>query len=69
MGKKGAKMKKIKKEIENKLLKLGGKIIDSGLLNDNSGSDILFTLNKKQYYIEISEINNINQLIDNEFIN
>jgi len=62
-------MKKIKKEIENKLLKLGGKIIDSGLLNDNSGSDILFTLNKKQYYIEISEINNINQLIDNEFIN
>ena len=62
-------MKKIKKEIENKLIKLGSNIIDSGILSDNSGSDILFTLNKKQYYIEISEINNINELIDSEFIN
>ena len=62
-------MKKIKKEIENKLIKLGSNIVDSGILSDNSGSDILFTLNKKQYYIEISEINNINELIDSEFIN
>ena len=62
-------MKKIKKEIENKLIKLGSSIVDSGILSDNSGSDILFTLNKKQYYIEISEINNINELIDSEFIN
>ena len=62
-------MKKIKKEIENKLIKLGGNIVDSGILSDNSGSDILFTLNKKQYYIEISKINNTNELIDSEFIN
>ncbi len=62
-------MKKIKKEIENKLIKLGSSIVDSGILSDNSGSDILFTLNKKQYYIEISEINDINELIDSEFIN
>ncbi len=62
-------MKKIKKEIENKLIKLGSNIVDSGILSDNSGSDILFTLNKKQYYIEISEINDINELIDSEFIN
>ena len=62
-------MKKIKKEIENKLIKLGSSIVDSGILSDNSGSDILFTLNKKQYYIEISEINDINDLIDSEFIN
>ena len=62
-------MKKIKKEIENKLIKLGSSIVDSGILSENSGSDILFTLNKKQYYIEISEINDINELIDSEFIN
>ena len=62
-------MKKIKKEIENKLIKLGSNIVDSGILSDNSGSDILFTLNKKQYYIGISEINDINELIDSEFIN
>ena len=62
-------MKKIKKENENKLIKLGSNIVDSGILSDNSGSDILFTLNKKQYYIEISEINDINELIDSEFIN
>ena len=62
-------MKKIKKEIENKLIKLGSSIVDSGILSDNSGSDILFTLNKKQYYIDISEINDINELIDSEFIN
>ena len=62
-------MKKIKKEIENKLIKLGSNIVDSGILSDNSGSDILFTLTKKQYYIEISEINDINELIYSEFIN
>ena len=41
-------MKKIKKEIENKLIKLGSSIVDSGILSDNSGSDILFTFNNNR---------------------
>ena len=38
------------------------------MFDDNSGSDILFKINNKQYYIEMREIDDIKELIDKEFI-
>ena len=58
----------IRKKIEDTLKKLGANIIESETFNDNSGSDIMFVLNNKQYYIELSKIDNLKELIDKEFI-
>ena len=58
----------IRKKIEDTLKKLGANIIESKTFNDNSGSDIMFVLNNKQYYIELSKIDNLKELIDKEFI-
>ena len=58
----------LKKYVEDKLKELGGTIVDSGTFTDNSGSDILFKINDKQYYIEMTEENDIKELIDKEFI-
>ena len=57
-------MIKLRKQIEDKLKELGGTIVDSGTFTDNSGSDILFKINDKQYYIEMTEENDIKELID-----
>jgi len=61
-------MIKIRKQIEDKLKELDATIVDSGTFDDNSGSDILFKINNKQYYIEMREIDDIKELIDKEFI-
>jgi len=61
-------MIKLRKQIEDKLKELGATIVDSGTFTDNSGSDILFKINDKQYYIEMTEENDIKELIDKEFI-
>ena len=58
----------IRKKIEDTLKKLGANIIESETFNDNSGSDIMFVLNNKQYYIELSKIDNLKELIDKDFI-
>ena len=58
----------IRKKIEDTLKKLGANIIESETFNDSSGSDIMFVLNNKQYYIELSKIDNLKELIDKEFI-
>ena len=58
----------IRKKIEDTLKKLGANIIETKTFNDNSGSDIMFVLNNKQYYIELSKIDNLKELIDKEFI-
>jgi len=61
-------MIKLRKQIEDKLKELGATIVDSGTFTDNSSSDILFKINDKQYYIEMTEENDIKELIDKEFI-
>ena len=57
-------MIKLRKQIEDKLKELSATIVDSGTFTDNSGSDILFKINDKQYYIEMTEENDIKELID-----
>ena len=65
----GVRIKSVlRKKIEDTLKKLGANIIESETFNDNSGSDIMFVLNNKQYYIELSKIDNLKELIDKEFI-
>ena len=61
-------MIKLRKQIEDKLKELGATIVTSDTFTDNSGSDILFKINDKQYYIEMTEENDIKELIDKEFI-
>ena len=62
------KIKKLKKELENKIKEIGGTIHESGTLPDDSGTDIMFMINKKQYYIEITDAENTKNIIGSELI-
>jgi len=62
------KIKKLKKELENKIKEIGGLVHDSGTLPDDSGADIMFIINKKQYYIEITDAENTENIISSELI-
>ena len=62
------KIKKLKKELENKIKEIGGTVHDSGTLPDDSGADIMFIINKKQYYIEITDAKNTETIIGSELM-